>query len=59
MRAGLGRDELRVEGDVLADAAHAAFQRIAHAELPPDLLRVDGLALVGEGGVAGDDETVG
>ena len=44
---------------VLADAAHAAFEHVAHAEFAPDLLRVDRLALVGEGGVAGDDEAVG
>ena len=58
MRAGLGRDELGVDRDLLAEAAHAAFEHIAHAEFAPDLLGVDGLALVGEGGVAGDDETV-
>ena len=58
MRAGLGRDELGVDLHFLAEAAHAAFEQIAHAELPPDLLRVDRLALVGEGRAAGDDEAV-
>ena len=59
MGSGLGRDELRVDLDRLAEAAHAAFQKIAHAELAADFLGVDRLALVGEGGVAGDDEGVG
>ena len=59
MCAGLGRDELGVEGDVLAEATHAAFEHVAHAELTADLFGVDRLALVGEGGVAGDDEAVG
>ena len=58
MRAGLGRDQLRVDLDVLADSAHAAFEQIAYAEVAPDLLGVDRLALVREGGAAGDDEGV-
>ena len=37
----------------------AAFENVADVELPPDLLGVDRLALVGEGGVARDDERVG
>ena len=40
------------------DAPHAAFEHIPHAEFPPDLLHVDRLALVGESGIAGDDEAV-
>ena len=36
--------------------AHAAFQDVAHAELPPDLPHVHGAALVGEARIAGDDE---
>jgi len=36
--------------------AHAAFEHVAHAQFARDLLHVHGLALVGEGGVAGDDE---
>ena len=58
MRPGLGRDELGVDLHFFAQAAHAAFEQIAHAELLADLLRVDRLALVGEGRAAGDDEAV-
>ena len=59
MRAGLGRDELRVDLHFFAKAAHAAFEQMAHAELAPDLLRVDRLALVCERCPARDDEAVG
>ena len=37
MRAGLGRDELGVDLHLLAEAAHAAFEQIAHAKLAADL----------------------
>ena len=40
----------------IAGLAHAAFQHVAHAELAPDLLHVDGAALVGEARIAGDHE---
>ena len=43
---------------IFADPPHAALQSVAHAEFAPELLHVDRLAFVGEGGVAGDDETV-
>ena len=33
--AGLGRNELGVQRNLVADAAHAAFKKIAHAELSP------------------------
>jgi hypothetical protein len=39
--------------------AHAAFQQVAHAQFAADLADVDGLALVGEAGVAGDHEQCG
>ena len=54
--AGLGVDELRGHANPLAAPAHAAFQHVAHAEFAPDLLHVDRIALVGEAGIAGDDE---
>ena len=41
MRACFGRDQLGVQGDAFADAAHAAFENVAHAEVAPDLFRVD------------------
>ena len=59
MRAGLGRDQLGVDRDRLADTAHAAFDDVAHAEFAPHLLGADRLALVGQCGGVGDDETVG
>src|SRR5262249_1227965 len=36
--------------------SHRAFEHIAHPELSPDPLHIDGLALVGEARIAGDDE---
>ena len=51
-------DELRVDAHPVLIALHRAFEHIAHAKLLADLLGVDALALVGEGGVARDDEAV-
>ena len=48
--------ELRRDAHALAVLAHAAFDHVADAELLGDLLHVDGLALVGERGVARDHE---
>src|ERR1700722_16438850 len=58
MRAGLSVDELGVDADTVLVALHRALQHIAYAKLLADLLGVDCLALVGEGSVARDDETV-
>ncbi len=58
MGAGLGRNQLRVDRDRLAHPADAAFGGVAHAEFAPDLFHVGRLALVGQCGVVGDDETV-
>ena len=58
MRAGFRVDELGVDAHPVLVALHRAFEHIAHAELLADRLGVDALALVGEGGVAGDDEAV-
>jgi hypothetical protein len=58
MRAGLGRNELGVDLHLLAKAAHASFEHIAHAKLAADLFGVDRLALVGERRPARDDEAV-
>ena len=40
-------------------AANAALQDVAHAEIASDLAHVGRLALVLEGGIAGDDEQLG
>jgi hypothetical protein len=58
MRAGFGVDELRVDAHPILVALHRAFKHVAHAKLLADLFGVDVLPLVGEGGVAGDDEAV-
>src|SRR5207237_1220046 len=44
--------------DLVLFALHRAFEHVAHAELLADLLRIDGLALEGKGGVARDHEAV-
>ena len=59
MGAGRGVDQLGGDADAVAGAANAALQHVAHAKLAPDLPHVDGLALVPEAGVAGDDEQLG
>jgi hypothetical protein len=47
-----------LRGDAYPPARFAdrAFEHVAHAELAPDLLHVDGLALVGKTRIAGDYE---
>jgi hypothetical protein len=54
--AALGVDELGGDAHAVAGFADAAFEHEAYAEVAPDLLYFDQAALVGEGGVAGDDE---
>jgi hypothetical protein len=56
MRAGLGFDQLDGDPHPPACFAHRAFEHVPDCELAPDLLYIDGLALVGEGRIAGDDE---
>jgi hypothetical protein len=56
MRAGQRIDQLPGDAHLRSRLAHRAFQNIAHAELAPDLLHVDGAALVGEGRITGDDK---
>ena len=53
---GLGLDQLGGDAQAIASLAHAAFQDIAHAEFASHLPDVDGLALVDEARIAGDDE---
>jgi hypothetical protein len=56
MAAGGDVAELGGDTHAVAALAHAAFDDIADAELIGDLPHVNGLALVDEGGVAGDHE---
>ena len=58
MRPGFGVDELRVDADAVLVALDGPFEHVADAELFPNLLGVDAFALVSEGCVARDDETV-
>jgi hypothetical protein len=52
--AGLRVDELDVHTHPIAAALNASFQHIAHVQFAADLPHIEGLALVGEGGVARD-----
>ena len=54
--AGLGVDQLP---NPAARPPHAAFEHVADAELAADLFHIDGLALVGKGGAAGDHKAPG
>ena len=56
MTAGYGVDELHVDAHAAAAALDAALEDIADVQLAADLLQIDGLPLVGEGGVAPDHE---
>ena len=56
MVAGLRIDELRRSTDPVRRPAHASFEHVADAELASDLLHVERAPLVGECGVARDDE---
>ena len=49
-------NQLRRYAHTIADLADTALQHVAHAELSADLLQVDVPALVGECGIARDDE---
>ena len=51
-------DRLRVDEHPILIALHRAFEDVAHTEFFADRLGVEVLALEGEGGVAGNDETV-
>ena len=56
MVAGFGVDELHVDTHAISAALNAALEDITDVQLAPDLLQVDGFALVGECGVAPDHE---
>ena len=54
MGSALGLDQLPGDAHPVGRLADAPFQQIADAELAADLPDIDGAALVGKGGVAGD-----
>ncbi len=56
MITGLGLDQLRRHPDAVAGFPQAAFEDVADAKLPPNLLHIDCVALVGEAGIPGDHE---
>ncbi len=56
MSAGAGVDQLRRDPHTLSNLPYAALQHVIHPQLPPDLAHVQRLALVGEGGSAGDHD---
>ena len=56
MVAGLGIDKLDIDAQAIAAALNRAFEDVADVQLATDLLHIDMLALVGEGGVARDYE---
>src|SRR5712691_6853070 len=56
MRAVCRVDQLRGDAYAATRFAHRALQNVANSELAPDLLHVDGAALVGEARIAGDHE---
>src|SRR5262245_18576773 len=56
VRASLSLDQLPGDAHPPAGFAHRAFEHIADAELAADLLHVDGLALVREARITGDDK---
>jgi len=54
VRTASGIDQLNIHPNLVASPPHTSFEDIPNAEFAADLLHVDGLALVGEGRVAGD-----
>src|SRR5215831_16609287 len=56
MSVGPGVDQLRRDAHAAGGSTHRAFEHVADAELAPDLLHIDRLALVRKGRIAGDDE---
>ncbi len=58
MAGGIGFNELRGDADPFAHPPHAAFHHIAHVEFAAHLPHIDRAALVGEGGIAGDDKKI-
>src|SRR5258706_15626063 len=58
MRASLSIDELRTHPHSVAALLLTPLQHIAHPEISADLFYVNGLALIREGGAAGDHKAM-
>jgi hypothetical protein len=56
MITGFGFDQLPCDADAIAGLAETAFEHIPHPQFAPDLLYVNGPALVSKGRIARDDE---
>jgi hypothetical protein len=56
MIASLRVDQLHIDAHAVSAALNAALEHIAYVQIAPDLLQVDGFALVSESGVASDHE---
>lgn len=56
MAAVVRVDELSCDANALSRLAHTAFEHVSHPEFPADLIDLHRLALIGERGVARDDE---
>ena len=56
--SGARVDELDIDAHSGAAALNASLENVANVQFPADLLGVDRLALVSEGGVARDDERI-
>src|ERR1700733_4101541 len=59
MIAGFGIDELNIDSQPVAAALYRAFEGVTHAELAPELLEIDSLALVAERRMPADHERAG
>ena len=59
MTPGCRIDELRVDPNLVTSAAHTALEDVSDPEILRHFPGCDGLALIGEGCVAGDDEEAG
>ena len=58
MIARFGVDDLNIDPHAVSTALHAALEGIADVQLTADRLHVERLALVGEGGVAPDNDGI-
>ena len=58
MRIGCRIDQLGIDADLIARSPDAPFEHITHSQLTADLLGIDGLVAVGEGGVARNHQHV-
>ena len=56
VRAGRGINQLAGNANFSGCLAHTSFQDVADAEFAPDLLDIDGLALVSKARIARDHE---